>query len=130
MKLWYKYLAIALVVFGFSLMIQTHSDARAEPKDIVDGPTNTPVAISISCFKDVTALLENLEEEYKEKPLAQGFTTIHVRGGDLIGKMIVYINATNGTFSNVLIFKDGSGCLINSGIEFKPFTLSDKINYY
>ena len=130
MKLWYKYLAPALILIGVGLIVLGRSDALATPKDIAAGPVITSVAVNIPCFKDVTLLLQYLEEEHKEKPLAQGVTTIHVQGVEPIGKMIVYMNATNGTFSNVVIFEDGSGCLINSGIEFKPFTPSTKINYY
>jgi len=103
-------LGAGLVGYGIAQTRQTESKA---------------VLISIPCYKDAAALSFLLFREYGEEPLAESVSSMNWldSGGkvkEMIGTSIMFANHETKSYSNVLVFKDGSACLINSGIEFSP----------
>lgn len=65
--------------------------------------------------------------DYNEKPLFLGNSYLPLanftagRVDALEGVMITYVNQDTGTFTNVIVFEDGSGCEFSFGTEFTPF---------
>lgn len=84
--------------------------------------------LDVNCYKDVTPLLESLTTKFEEKPLFVGKSILpianFVKGEpDLLeGVTIMYVNQDTGTFTNVMLFSDGSGCQVLFGENFTPAT--------
>lgn len=109
--------AAAMSMFGLTATAQQTPD-----------PNVIATYLDINCFKDVTIYTQMLENEYGEKPLFVGRSPLPIanffRGEPdvLEGILMVYVNQDTGTFTNVMIFPDGSGCEVSYGGEFTPVT--------
>lgn len=109
--------AIALSLVSISANAQQSSD-----------PNIVVTYLDINCFKDITPYTDMLENQYNEKPLFVGRSLLPVanffRGEPdvLEGILMAYVNQETGTFTNVMLFPDGSGCEVSYGGEFTPVT--------
>jgi hypothetical protein len=89
-------------------------------------PNLVQVFLDINCFKDIKPYIQELETVYGEKPLFVGRSILPVANfvaSDVIpmeGILISYVNQDTGTFTNVMLFPDNSGCEVSFGNEFTP----------
>jgi hypothetical protein len=114
MRSWSKYAAGLLAAVGIYL-ISIDTLAQAEETD------SRVIEIELGCYKTVAPMQQYLLESYGEKPLATAMSSIQWKGKQLVGKIILFVNPKSRTFTNAIVFKDGTGCILNSGIEFTPF---------
>lgn len=91
-------------------------------------PNHVQTYLDINCFKDIDPYIEELETVYGEKPLFVGRSILPLANFyadnviPLEGILMSYVNQDAGTFTNVMIFPDGSGCEVSFGGEFTPVT--------
>jgi hypothetical protein len=115
MRSWSKYAAGLLAAVGIYLISIDTTLAQAEETD------SRVIEIELGCYKTVAPMQQYLLESYGEKPLATAMSSIQWKGKQLVGKLILFVNPKSRTFTNAIVFKDGTGCILNSGIEFAPF---------
>jgi len=80
----------------------------------------------LDCDSDAGVVLNLLDEKYKEIPFAEA--TGIVRNGQTgrfyTSYVILYVNPETKTWTLVSIFDDdGTGCIVQSGKDFRPATL-------
>lgn len=84
--------------------------------------------LDVNCYKDVTPLLESLTTKFGETPLLAGKSILPIANflkgePDLLdGVTMMYVNQETGTFTNVMILPDGSGCQVLFGENFTPIS--------
>lgn len=108
----------------FAVAIALATPALAQETD----PNHIQTYLDINCFKDIKPYIQDLETKYGEKPLFAARSLLPLAdffagtAKPIEGVLMSYVNQTTGTFTNVMIFPDGSGCEINFGGEFTPIT--------
>lgn len=68
-----------------------------------------------------------LMQQYEEKPLAIGTALVYIVIADgssvpTSGFWTIWTNQDSGSFTNTISFNDGITCILNTGIDFKPYT--------
>jgi hypothetical protein len=115
--------ALGLFVLGAGLV--GYGLAQTRPLE------NKHVLISVPCYSDAVTVAALLEAQYGEIPLGQSLSNMNWidREGkpkEMFGTSIMFANPQTRSYSNVLIFTDGSACVINSGSDFKPFNRNEQ----
>lgn len=95
----------------------------AQPKTF----ENKSVLIAVPCYRDAFALAVILEGKYGEIPLGESISNMNWLDGEgqvkeIFGNAIMFANPDTRSYSNVLILRDGSACVMNTGFDFKPAT--------
>jgi hypothetical protein len=118
-----KPIALVLFVLGAGLVGVGYGLAQTRSLE------NKHVLISIPCYSDAVTVAALLEAQYGEIPLGQSLSNMNWidegKPKEMVGTGIMFANPKTKTYSNVLIFKDGSACVLNTGIDFKPVTKTD-----
>jgi len=118
-----KPIALGLFVLGAGLVGYGIAQTRSQEY--------RHVLISVPCYVDAVTVTTLLAEQYGEIPLGQSLTNMNWLDGEgklkeLVGTGIMFANPQTRTYSNVLIFKDGSACVLNTGADFKPVSRNEQ----
>lgn len=115
--------AIGLFVLGAGLVGYGLAQTRS--------PEVKHVLISVPCYKDAVLVAALLEAQYGEIPLGESIGNMNWFDGEgkikeMFGTSIMFANPDTKSYSNVLIFRDGSACVLNSGADFKPVNRNEQ----
>jgi hypothetical protein len=89
------------------------------------------VLISVPCYKNAFVVAGLLEAQYGEVPLGESLSNMNWFDGEgkikeMFGTGIMFANPETKSYSNVLIFRDGSACVLNTGADFKPVSRNEQ----
>lgn len=107
---------IATAFFLFLLVVINIQPSMAEERRFLS---------VLECDADAGKILDLLDKEYKELPLAEasGFVRSANSGQYYTTYNILYVNPETKSWTLVSIFDDdGTGCIIQSGKDFRPAT--------
>ena len=115
--------ALGLFVLGAGLVGYGLAQTRS--------PEYRHVLISIPCYKDAVTVVGLLETQYGEIPLGESLSNMNWLDGEgkikeMAGTGVMFANPKTRSYSNVLIFRDGSACVLNTGADFKPFDRNEQ----
>lgn len=115
--------AIGLFILGAGLVGYGLAQTRT--------PEVKQILISVPCYKDASTVADLLEVQYGEVPLGESLGNMNWFDGEgkikeMVGTNIMFANPETRSYSNVLIFRDGSACVLNTGADFKPFNRNDR----
>ena len=77
----------------------------------------------VSCAFNGLGYMSNLAIEYDEKPLFTSKTTSVIIGEQAVrleGTLVVMTNQNTGTVTVMVVYGDGSTCMLAEGTEFTP----------
>ncbi len=104
-------LGIFLLGFGY-----------AQPKS--EAVETRSVLISVPCYKNAVALSVLLGTQYGEIPIAESIGNMRWFNGseerEMFGVGMMFANSETKSYSNVIVFQDGSACIVGTGVDFKP----------
>ena len=115
--------ALALFVLGAGLVGYGIAQTRSlEHKNVL---------ISVPCYNDAATVAALLETQYGEIPLGESQSSMswldaEGKVKEMFGIGIMFANPETRSYSNLLIFRDGSACVLSSGADFKPFNRNER----
>ena len=86
--------------------------------------TSAKTFYSKQACDNVISMTNTVVGKYKEQPLFKGkgiqFSSIDGQG--YVGSAMMFVNQDTGTWSLIILYGDGTGCMIASGKEFEPYS--------
>ncbi len=118
MTKWSRIGATLLAVLGVFLIGYGYAQTRANSFD------SRTVLISVPCYKSAVALGAILKSQYGEVPIAESLSNMRWVDGkeekEMFGIGMMFANADTKSYSNVILFQDGTACILGAGVDFKP----------
>ena len=109
-----SYIAAAVIALTVA------SSAVAEPRTFYS---------EVICNSDNRVALNLVEKKHGEMPLAMGRAILKDARTQKIHKvdMVLALNVKTNTYTIIGVFKDGTGCIILTGMDFARYTEKDSI---
>lgn len=91
------------------------ADAPGTPKQTL---------LVMNCASDVNNLAAQIKTAFDEDPIASSHGTVPIARSNEISEVpvttIMFANTETLSVTNVALFEDGSACVLNTGLDFKP----------